>query len=100
LSVIYTCGLRLLEGVQLQVSQIDSARMQLHIRSGKGNKDRAIPLPPKTRTLLRAHWCMHRNPIWLFPRLGTTGEQREPRPPPATRAASRKRSSVLCRRSA
>jgi len=41
LSVIYACGLRLLEGVRLQVSQIDSARMQLHIRGGKGNKDPA-----------------------------------------------------------
>src|ERR671933_492848 len=43
LSVIYACGLRLLEGVRLQVSQIDSARMQLHIRGAKGNKDRAVP---------------------------------------------------------
>jgi site-specific recombinase XerD len=75
LSVIYACGLRLLEGVRLQVSSIDSARMQLHIRSGKGNKDRAIPLPPKTLTLLRAHWRLHRNPIWVFPGTAATGEQ-------------------------
>jgi len=54
LSVIYTCGLRLLEGVCLQVSQIDSARMQLHIRGAKGNKDRAVPLPERTLLLLRA----------------------------------------------
>lgn len=75
LSVIYACGLRLLEGVQLQVSQIDSARMQLHIRAGKGNKDRAIPLPPKTLSLLRAQWRLHRNPTWLFPgRLPTGGQ--------------------------
>jgi len=67
LSTIYTCGLRLHEGASLQVSQIDSARMQLHIRGGKGNKDRAIPLPPRTLLLLRAHWLTHRNPIWLFP---------------------------------
>jgi integrase/recombinase XerD len=75
LSVISACGLRLLEGVRLQVSQIDSARMQLHIRSGKGNKDRAVPLPPKTLTLLRAHWRLHRNPIWLFPGSVPTGHQ-------------------------
>jgi site-specific recombinase XerD len=75
LSVISACGLRLLEGVRLQVSQIDSARMQLHIRAGKGNKDRAIPLPPKTLTLLRAHWRLHRNPLWLFPGTTPTGEQ-------------------------
>ena len=75
LSVIYACGLRLLEGVQLQVSQIDSARMQLHIRSSKGNKDRAVPLPPRTLSLLRAHWRLHRNPVWLFPGTVPTGAQ-------------------------
>src|SRR5215211_2224196 len=76
LSVISACGLRLLEGVRLQVSQIDSARMQLHIRSGKGNQDRAIRLPPKTLTLLRAHWLTHRNRTWLFPSPGVRGDQR------------------------
>jgi site-specific recombinase XerD len=75
LSVIYACGLRLLEGVRLQVCQLDSARMQLHIRGGKGNKDRAIPLPERTLTLLRAHWRLHRNPIWLFPGAVAPGQQ-------------------------
>lgn len=75
LSVIAACGLRLLEGVRLQVSQIDSARMQLHIRGAKGNKDRAIPLPPRTLSLLRAHWRLHRNPTWLFPGTIPIGEQ-------------------------
>jgi site-specific recombinase XerD len=76
LSVIYSCGLRLLEGVRLQVSQIDSARMQLLIRGGKGNKDRAVPLPPRTLTLLRDHWRTHRNPLWLFPSPGYAGDER------------------------
>jgi len=76
LSVIYRCGLRLLEGVRLQVSQIDSARMQLQIRGGKGNKDRAVPLPSRTLILLRAHWLTHRNPTWLFPRPGSSGFER------------------------
>src|SRR3954453_1177796 len=67
LSVIYGCGLRLLEGVQLRVVEIDSARMQLHIQGGKGNKDRYVPLPPRALTLLRRHWLTHRNPVWLFP---------------------------------
>jgi integrase/recombinase XerD len=80
LSVIYACGLRLLEGVRLHVSQIDSARMQLHIRSGKGNKDRAVPLPPRTLTLLRAHWRLHRNPAWLFPGALPPGQQHASRP--------------------
>ena len=43
LSTIYGCGLRLLEGVQLQVRDIDSGRMLLHVRGGKGNKDRYVP---------------------------------------------------------
>jgi len=67
LSIIYACGLRLLEGVRLQVPQIDSARMQLHIQGGKGNKDRYVPLPPRALTLLRAYWLTHRNPVWVFP---------------------------------
>jgi site-specific recombinase XerD len=74
LSVIAACGLRLLEGVDLQVSQIDSARMQLIIRGGKGNKDRAVPLPARTLTLLRAHWPRHRNPVWLFPATPPQGQ--------------------------
>jgi site-specific recombinase XerD len=78
LSLIYCCGLRLLEGVQLQVTQIDSARMQLRIQGGKGNKDRYIPLPERTLTLLREHWRTHRNPAWLFPSPGPSGyEQAE-----------------------
>jgi site-specific recombinase XerD len=67
LATIYTCGLRISEGVTLQVSWIDSARMQLLIRGGKGAKDRYIPLPTRTLTLLRRQWRTHRNPVWLFP---------------------------------
>ena len=73
LSLIYSCGLRLLEGVQLRVAQIDSARMQLRIQAGKGNKDRYIPLPERTLVLLRNHWRTHRNPVWLFPSPGPSG---------------------------
>ena len=67
LSTIYSCGLRLLEGVQLQVGQIDSSRMGLHIQHGKGGKDRYVPLPQRTLTLLRGYWVKHHNPVWLFP---------------------------------
>jgi integrase/recombinase XerD len=41
----YSCGLRLQEGTHLQVPEIDSARMLVHVRSGKGAKDRYVPLP-------------------------------------------------------
>lgn len=67
LSVIYGCGLRLLEGVNLQVSQIDSSRMMVHIQQGKGGKDRLVPLPGPILTLLRDYWERHRHPRWLFP---------------------------------
>ena len=67
LSTIYSCGLRLQEGVHLQVSDIDSARMMIHIHQGKGNKDRYVPLPQRTLELLREYWVTHRHPVWLFP---------------------------------
>ncbi|NIS83591.1 MAG: tyrosine-type recombinase/integrase [Anaerolineales bacterium] len=67
LSTIYTCGLRLGEGVQLQVPHIDSARMVIHIHKGKGSKDRYVPLPQRTLELLREYWVTHRHPVWLFP---------------------------------
>jgi integrase/recombinase XerD len=67
LATIYTCGLRISEGVNLQVNWIDSARMQLQVRGGKGLKDRYIPLPERTLTLLRRQWLSHRNPVCLFP---------------------------------
>jgi site-specific recombinase XerD len=41
--------------------------MQLQVRGGKGEKDRYIPLPTRTLTLLRRQWLTHRNPVWLFP---------------------------------
>ena len=63
LATIYTCGLRISEGINLQVSWIDSARMQLQVRGGKGAKDRYIPLPQRTLILLRRQWLTHRNPV-------------------------------------
>jgi len=69
LTTIYACGLRLLEGVRLQVDQIDSQRKMLHIKQAKGNKDRYVPLPTASLKMLRQHWLIHRNPLWLFPAL-------------------------------
>lgn len=67
LTTIYACGLRLLEGVRLQVKDIDSQRKMLHICQGKGGKDRYVPLPSASLEMLRQHWRMHRNRVWLFP---------------------------------
>jgi integrase/recombinase XerD len=67
LTTIYACGLRLLEGTRLQVSDIDGQRKMLHIRQAKGNKDRYVPLPEACLNMLRHYWRFHRNPLWLFP---------------------------------
>jgi integrase/recombinase XerD len=73
LSTIYACGLRLQEGTHLQVSDIDSARMCLHVRLGKGAKDRYVPLPRRILELLRQYWGTHRHPLWIFPAPGRGG---------------------------
>jgi site-specific recombinase XerD len=67
LGAIYSCGLRLGEGVRLQVADIDSDRLQLHIRNAKGAKDRYVPLPERTLAMLRQYWTTHRNLVWVFP---------------------------------
>ena len=70
LTTIYSCGLRLQEGTHLQVADIDSARMMIHVRHGKGAKDRYVPLPQRTLQMLRDYWRTHRNPLLLFPAEG------------------------------
>jgi integrase/recombinase XerD len=67
LRLIYACGLRLTEGTQLQVSDIDAQRMLVQVRCGKGGKDRCVPLAPRVLTLLRAYWQRQRPRPWLFP---------------------------------
>jgi len=66
LTTIYAGGLRLLEGARLQVADIDSGRMVLHIH-GKGKQDRYVPLPAPILPRLRAYWRTHRSPEWVFP---------------------------------
>ena len=63
----YSMGLRLGETLSLQVGDIDAERKQVHIRRGKGHKDRFVPLPDLTCYALRDLWRKHRNPVWLFP---------------------------------
>ena len=72
---VYSLGLRLQEALHLQVSDIDSGRMLVHVRRGKGHKDRLIPLTAKTLHMLRAHWASHRHPQWLFPAEGRDHRQ-------------------------
>jgi integrase/recombinase XerD len=70
LATIYSCGLRLQEGTNLHVADIDSARQVIHVCHGKGAKDRYVPLPQRTLALLRQYWLTHRHPALLFPAQG------------------------------
>jgi integrase/recombinase XerD len=85
LTLIYSCGLRLGEGLGLQVRDIDSQRMLLHIRAAKGNRDRYVPLPQRTLELLREQWKTHRHPTWLFPAKGHSGQGARTATRPVTR---------------
>lgn len=69
LFAIYSMGLRLGEGLNLKVGDIDSERMMVHIRKAKGGRDRYVPLPIAALVALRKYWRTHRNPSLLFPRL-------------------------------
>jgi site-specific recombinase XerD len=71
----YSMGLRLSEVLSLRIKDIDSARMQVHVRLGKGRKDRFVILPSLTLHALRRCWASHRNSTWLFP-AGQTAEER------------------------
>lgn len=74
LSTVYSCGLRLQEALHLEVSDIDSGRMLIHVHRGKGARDRYVPLPQRTLELLRRHWATHRHPTLIFPAVGRSGQ--------------------------
>ena len=69
LMTLYATGLRRAELTHLKVTDIDSQRMVIHVRGGKGRKDRDVMLSPKLLEELREHWHrLKRKPsIWLFP---------------------------------
>jgi site-specific recombinase XerD len=67
LTTVYAAGLRVSEVVGLQVSDIDSERMTIHVREGKGGRDRYVMLSPQLLAILRAHWRRTRSRPWLFP---------------------------------
>jgi integrase/recombinase XerD len=70
LSLIYHCGLRVGEAVQLTVADLKSRPGHLLVRAGKGRKDRAVPLAEAMLASLREYWRTHRHPQWLFPAPG------------------------------
>jgi integrase/recombinase XerD len=74
--VTYSMGLRLGETLKLQIGDIDKERMKVHIRQGKGKKDRFVTLPEATLIALRQYWATHRHPTLLFP-AGKTSTDRQ-----------------------
>ncbi len=64
---LYSLGLRLGEGLRLEVGDIDAGHRRVHIRDAKGNKDRFVPLPERTLGVLHRFWQLHRHPWLLFP---------------------------------
>lgn len=64
---LYSLGLRLGEGLALKVGDIDAARLRVQVRDAKGNRDRLVPLPQATLSVLRRFWQTHRHPELLFP---------------------------------
>jgi len=67
LMTIYAAGLRRSEVAGLRVSDIDSARMTIAVRQGKGQKDRLVMLSPVLLATLRQYWRQHKPKEWLFP---------------------------------
>lgn len=67
LMTIYSAGLRLNEGTHLRITDIDSKRMTIRVRQGKGNKDRYTLLSTTLLTELRQYWQRDRPDPWLFP---------------------------------
>jgi site-specific recombinase XerD len=78
LMVLYSTGMRSAELLQLHVADIDSRRMLIHIRHGKGGRDRYVPLSPTLLETLRVYYRWMRPKTWLFP--GTVHNWRADKP--------------------
>ncbi len=78
LTLIYSCGLRIGELIHLQIRDIDSDRMSIHIRKGKGKKDRMIPLPKQILKGLRLYYQEYRPQLYLFEGVNQKGTSSVP----------------------
>ncbi len=70
LTVIYGCGLRITEAINLEVRDMQPQQNRIHIRGGKGGKDRFVPATAELFAMLRTWWREHRHPRLLFPGVG------------------------------
>jgi integrase/recombinase XerD len=77
LMTLYATGMRRAEVTQLKIADIDAQRMVIHVRGGKGRKDRDVMLSPKLLEAMRQHWrsLQRKSKIWLFP--AETGQNAE-----------------------
>ena len=66
LLLAYSAGMRVSEAVSLQITDINSDRMQIHIKSAKGKKDRVVTLSSTILTLLRQYYVLYKPTRWLF----------------------------------
>jgi len=82
LRLIYACGLRVSEAVNIEVTAIKRDGPRLHLRRTKGSKERLVPLPQWAYRELQDYWRTHRHPRWVFPGVGRGW--REAGPPLAT----------------
>jgi integrase len=78
LIMMYSTGMRRAALCRLKVEDIDSTRMLIHIRQGKGGKDRDVPLSPKALETLREYWRWMKPKTYLFP--GTVNGSRAGKP--------------------
>jgi integrase/recombinase XerD len=90
----YSMGLRLGEALNLHVGDIDKERMKVHVRQGKGKKDRFVTLPEATLVALRQYWATHRHPDLLFP-AGKTPALRQAAPTVMDRGGLQKSFQVI-----
>jgi len=67
LMTLYASGVRISEALALQICDIDSERMMIHIRQGKAGRDRYVPLQATLLSQLRQYWRVRRPKLWLFP---------------------------------
>jgi site-specific recombinase XerD len=63
----YAAGLRLREATHLKIPDIDGTRQQIHVREGKGAKERVVPASPRLLAELREYWKIKRPANYLFP---------------------------------
>ena len=78
LMVLYGTGVRRAELARMQVADVDSQRMVIHVRNGKGGHDRDIPLSEKLLEALRQYWKWMKPKTWLFPGLAKGGRVDRP----------------------